>query len=162
MAANCLIGLAVVMGIAQGMLTEVIKGTTTRGVSFTIYARQTDSSVVQHQIAKASLQIDSACLLALNAAGEVQQAAEAGRQLDYVTRARTRGVAGYAASLLREAIDTLASIGGASGFADSSPLQRMGRDAAIATRHVLLATDPALEIYGRAMLGVEGNITPLI
>jgi 3-hydroxy-9,10-secoandrosta-1,3,5(10)-triene-9,17-dione monooxygenase len=44
-AANCLIGLAVVMGIAQGMLSEVIKGTTTRGVSFTDYARQADSSV---------------------------------------------------------------------------------------------------------------------
>jgi hypothetical protein len=26
----------------------------------------------------------------------------------------------------------------------------------------LLATDPSLEIYGRALLGAEGNITPLI
>jgi 3-hydroxy-9,10-secoandrosta-1,3,5(10)-triene-9,17-dione monooxygenase len=73
-----------------------------------------------------------------------------------------RGVAGYAASLLRGATDTLASIGGASGFADSSPLQRMWRDAAIATRHIMLATDPALEVYFRALLGVEGNISPLI
>jgi alkylation response protein AidB-like acyl-CoA dehydrogenase len=71
-------------------------------------------------------------------------------------------VVGYAARLLREAIDALMSIGGASGFAASSPLQRMWRDANIAARHALLATDPALEIYGRALLGVEGNITPAI
>ena len=69
---------------------------------------------------------------------------------------------GFAARRLREAIDALMSIGGASGFAASSPLQRMWRDASIATRHVLLATDPSLEVYGRALLGLEGNITPVI
>jgi len=67
-----------------------------------------------------------------------------------------------AALLIREATDALISVGGASGFADSSPLQRMWRDASIATRHALLATDPSLEIYGRALVGAEGNITPLI
>jgi 3-hydroxy-9,10-secoandrosta-1,3,5(10)-triene-9,17-dione monooxygenase len=38
----------------------------------------------------------------------------------------------------------------------------MWRDANIATRHAFVATEPALEVYGRALLGVEGNITPLI
>ncbi len=82
--------------------------------------------------------------------------------MDYLARARVRGVVGYAASLIREAIDALISIGGASGFADSSPLQRMWRDANIAPSHALLATDPSLEIYGRALVVAEGNITPLI
>ena len=82
--------------------------------------------------------------------------------MDYISRARVRGIVGYAARLIREAIDALMSIGGASGFADSSPLQRMWRDASIATRHALLATDPSLEIYGRALVGAEGNITPFI
>jgi 3-hydroxy-9,10-secoandrosta-1,3,5(10)-triene-9,17-dione monooxygenase len=63
---------------------------------------------------------------------------------------------------LREAVDILASVGGASGFAEASPLQRMWRDINVACRYALLATDPALEIYGRALLGVEGNISPLI
>jgi hypothetical protein len=56
----------------------------------------------------------------------------------------------------------LASIGGASGFAEANPLQRMWRDVNVASRHALLATDPAFEIYGRALLGVEGKITPLV
>ena len=160
--ANALITIAPVIGIAQSILDCVIDGTGKRGITFTTYARQADSSVVQHQIAEAAVKIDSALLLTLRSADEVQDAAVAGRLMDYVARARIRGVVGFAARLLREAIDPLMSIGGASGFADSSPLQRMWRDASIATRHVLLATDASLETYGRALLGVEGNITPII
>ena len=117
---------------------------------------------MQHEIAKAALKIDSAWLQLMHAAAEVEETAAAGKQMDYVARARARGIAGFAAKLIREAIDALASIGGASGFADSSPLQRMWRDASIATRHGIITTDPGLEIYGRALLGVEGNITPFI
>jgi len=160
--AIALIGLSPVIGIAQAMLEKVIEGTRTRGITFTTYTRQADAPVVQHQIAEAALKIDSAWLQTMRAADEVEDTARAGSQMDYLARARVRGVVGYAARLIREAIDALISIGGASGFADSSPLQRMWRDANIATRHALLATDPSLEIYGRALLGVAGNITPLV
>jgi alkylation response protein AidB-like acyl-CoA dehydrogenase len=160
--ANALITIAPVIGIAQSILDCVIDGTGKLGITFTTYVRQADSSVVQHQIAEAAVKIDSALLLTLRSAHEVQDAAVAGTMMDYVARARIRGVVGFAARLLREAIDPLMSIGGASDFADSSPLQRMWRDASVATRHVLLATDPSLETYGRALLGVEGNITPMI
>jgi 3-hydroxy-9,10-secoandrosta-1,3,5(10)-triene-9,17-dione monooxygenase len=160
--ANALITIAPVIGIAQAILECVIDGTSKRGITFTTYTRQADSSVVQHQIAEAAVKIESASLLIMRAAQEVEDSAVAGTSMDYVTRARIRGVVGFAARLLREAVDPLMSIGGTSGFADSSPLQRLWRDASIATRHVLLATDPSLEIYGRALLGVEGNITPII
>jgi alkylation response protein AidB-like acyl-CoA dehydrogenase len=69
---------------------------------------------------------------------------------------------GFASKLLREAIDTLSLIGGVGGFAQSSPIQRMWRDASTALRHALLTSDPSLEIYGRALLGAEGNITPFV
>jgi 3-hydroxy-9,10-secoandrosta-1,3,5(10)-triene-9,17-dione monooxygenase len=159
---NCIICISPVLGIAEAMLEEVIKGTAKRGVSFTIYSRQADSPVIQHQVAEASLKVASARLLAIDAAARVQQVAESGRQMDSQERARVRGAIGYAVGQLREAVDTLASIGGASGFADSSPLQRMWRDVGIATRHGLITTYPALEVYGRAILGVEGSITPLV
>jgi len=161
-AANSLIGVSPVLGIAQAMLEKVIDGTRTRGITFTTYTRQADSAVAQHEIAEAALQIDSAWLLVMRAAAEVEDAAAAGKQMDYVDRARVRGLVGYAAKLLRETVDALASIGGASGFADSSPLQRMWRDANVALRHGLVNNDPGLEIYGRALLGPEGNITPFI
>jgi len=160
--ANTLIGIAPLLGIAQAMLEKVIEGTRTRGISFTTYTRQADAPVVQHQVAEAALKIDSAKLLAMSAADEIEEAASAGNQMEYVARARVRGSVGYGTKLIRGAVDTLASIGGASGFADASPLQRMWRDINIAARHALLATDSNLEIYGRALLGAEGNITPLV
>jgi 3-hydroxy-9,10-secoandrosta-1,3,5(10)-triene-9,17-dione monooxygenase len=161
-AANALIGLGPVMGIAKAMLEKVVSGTRTRAISLTTYTRQADAPVVQHQIAEAALKIDSAWLQAMHAAAEVEELARNGSAMDYLARARTRGLVGFCARLLREAIDVLMSIGGASGFADSSPLQRMWRDASIATRHAVLATDPALEIYGHALVGAEGNISPLV
>jgi len=54
------------------------------------------------------------------------------------------------------------SIGGANAFAEKSPLQRMWREATIATRHALRATESALEIYGHALLGVKGSISPMV
>jgi hypothetical protein len=55
----------------------------------------------------------------------------------------------------------LVSVGGASAFAEASPIQRMWRDVNLASRHAMLATAPDLEIYGRTLLGVPGNITPV-
>jgi 3-hydroxy-9,10-secoandrosta-1,3,5(10)-triene-9,17-dione monooxygenase len=161
-AANTLIGLAPVMGIAKAMLEKVIAGTRTRGITMTTYTRQADAPVVQHQLAEAAVKIDGAWLQAMNAAAEVEDVAGRGAEMDYLARARSRGIVGFSARMLREAIDALMSIGGASGFADSNPLQRMWRDANIATRHVLLATDPSLEIYGRALVGAEGNISAFV
>jgi hypothetical protein len=48
----------------------------------------------------------------LRAVDERHEMAVAGRQLDY--QGRVRGVVGYSVKLLRDAVDTLMSIGGAS------------------------------------------------
>ena len=99
----------------------------------------------------------------MHAAAEVEETAAAGKQMDYVARARARGIAGFAAELIREAIDALASIGGASGFAGFEPAP-----AYVARRQHYCDTAwhhhhrPGLEIYGQALFGVEGNITPFI
>jgi hypothetical protein len=70
-----------------------------------------------------------------------------------VSRALVHGECGYAGKLVREAIDTLVSVCGARAFAEASPIQRMWRDANVASRHGMLATGRNLEIYGRALLG---------
>ncbi len=150
-----------VVGIARSLLEAVIDGTHKRPITFTTYSRQADAAVVQHQMAESALKIDGAWLHTMRAASDMDEAAGSGRQLDYVTRARIRGECGYAAKLVRDAVDALVSVSGASSFAEANPIQRMWRDASVATRHAALATTD-LEIYGRALLGVEGNITPAI
>jgi 3-hydroxy-9,10-secoandrosta-1,3,5(10)-triene-9,17-dione monooxygenase len=161
-AVNALIGIAPILGIAKAMADQVIEGSHNRGITFTTYTRQADAPVIQRELAKVSLQIDSARLLVMNAAAELEEAAVSGKPMDYVARARTRGLVGYASGLIREAVDALASIGGASGFANSNPLQRMWRDASVAARHGVVTTDPGLEIFGRALLGFKDNIAPLV
>jgi 3-hydroxy-9,10-secoandrosta-1,3,5(10)-triene-9,17-dione monooxygenase len=157
-----LILLSPVVGAAKTLLQETVEGTQKRPISYTTYSRQADAAVVQHQMAEAALKIDSASLHWMRAARDIDDAAAAGKSLDYLTRARIRGECGYAAKLVREAVDSLMSVGGGSAFAEAGSIQRMWRDISIACRHGQLSTAPNLEMYGRALLGVEGNITPLI
>jgi alkylation response protein AidB-like acyl-CoA dehydrogenase len=51
---------------------------------------------------------------------------------------------------------------GASTFADASPLQRMWRDSEVASRHAVVHPEISAEIYGRALLGIEGGVSPLV
>jgi alkylation response protein AidB-like acyl-CoA dehydrogenase len=92
--------------------------------------------VVQHRAAEAALTIEGARVQALRAVDAMHEMAVAGRQLD--DQARVCRVVGSSAKLLRDASDTLMSIGGANAFAEKSPLQRRWRDANIATCHALL------------------------
>lgn len=157
-----LILLSPVVGAARALLEQTVEGSRKRPISYTTYSRQADAAVVQHQMADAALKIDSAALHWMRAAGDIDDAAAAGKSLDYLTRARIRGECGYAAKLVREAVDSLMSVGGGSAFAEAASIQRMWRDISTACRHGMLSTAPNLEMYGRALLGVEGNITPLI
>jgi alkylation response protein AidB-like acyl-CoA dehydrogenase len=149
-----------VLGAAEAVLELVSEGTHRRGISYTSYQRQTDSQIVHHQIAEAALKIRGAWLYASCAADEIERLARSGRPMEYLSRARIRGECGLIAKLAREAVDQLVSIAGAASFADTSAVQRWWRDINVATRHPHLAYAHNLELYGRALLGIEGNITP--
>jgi alkylation response protein AidB-like acyl-CoA dehydrogenase len=56
----------------------------------------------------------------------------------------------------------LMSAHGTSSFADSNRMQRFWRDAHVASHHAITEWQVNLEIYGKALLGVQPNITPLI
>ena len=69
---------------------------------------------------------------------------------------------GYVAECVTRAIDILLYAHGAGSFADVSPLQRIWRDSATAARHAVVSPQVSYEVYGKALLGVEDTITPLI
>ena len=114
------------------------------------------------QLAEAAIKIDSAHLHAFRAADDVDVAAANGELLDLVGRARVRMDAAMVAQLCQDAVDLLVSAHGASSFADASKLQRIWRDAHVASRHAITGWAVNLEVYGKALLGVEPNITELI
>lgn len=150
------------LGLARAALKHTIAVAGRRNIPYTIYQREADSPAFQMQIAGAALQIDSAHLHAYRIADEIDAFAIRGQRMDLTTRAHARASAGYVGKLVTESINTLISAYGAGAFADTNPLQRIWRDANTAARHALVLPPVCEEIYGKALLGLDTNITPLI
>ncbi len=152
------------LGLGRAALRYVIEKAPKRGITYTKFERQVDSTAFQLQIAHAATLIDTAHLHAFRAADDIDRAATAGAKLAYLGRTRVRADTAYAITQVTQAIDSLLSAHGASSFADVSPLQRIWRDSNTAARHAV--ADPLVnrEVYGKALLGIpyEENITPLI
>lgn len=152
------------LGLGRAALRFVIEKAPRRGITYTKFERQVDSTAFQLQIARAATLIDTAHLHAFRAADDIDDTAGRGEKMPYLARARVRADTAHAITQIRRAIDDLLSAHGASSFADVSPLQRIWRDSNTAGRHAVI--DPLVnqEVYGKALLGVpyEENITPLI
>jgi 3-hydroxy-9,10-secoandrosta-1,3,5(10)-triene-9,17-dione monooxygenase len=150
------------LGLARAALHDVVEKAPRRAITYTSYERQTDSVAFQMAIAEAAAKVDTAHLHAYRAAADIDDAARAGTYPDLSARARVRMDAGWAARQAREAVDLLISAHGASAFAEASPLQRIWRDLNTASRHAVVNPSVNEEIYGKALLGVQPQITDLI
>jgi 3-hydroxy-9,10-secoandrosta-1,3,5(10)-triene-9,17-dione monooxygenase len=150
------------LGLGRAALQYVIEKAPQRSIAYTSFQKQTDSVAFQLQIAEAAVKIDTAHLLAYRAAADIDEAAARGGYPDNTTRARIRAYAGSAIRHITDAIDILLSAHGAGSFALSSPLQRMWRDSNTAARHAVILPTVSDEVYGKALLGVENTVTPLV
>jgi 3-hydroxy-9,10-secoandrosta-1,3,5(10)-triene-9,17-dione monooxygenase len=150
------------LGLARAARDLCIEKAPKRAISYTSFERQTDSVAFQLEVAKAAMKVDTAHLHAFRAAGDIDAAAARGDKLDYVTRARVRADTGYTVDTVRAAIDGFVSAHGASSFADSSAMQRIWRDANVAGRHAVVSPAVSYEVYGKALLGVENDVTVLV
>jgi len=152
-----------ITGTAQGALEHVLEtlggGKPITGSTYTDVVR---SPSVQLGIAEAASLIDTARLHAYRAAADVEAASIEGRRLDAAARARIRMDNGVVMQRCREAMERLLDIGGAAGFRRSNPLQRFWRDLATGSRHAGVSTSLGREIYGRALLGIEEQVTGVV
>nr|WP_180205975.1 acyl-CoA dehydrogenase family protein [Pseudomonas sp. SbOxS1]NYU06176.1 oxidoreductase [Pseudomonas sp. SbOxS1] len=150
------------LGLGRAALKYVIDNAPRRAIAYTSFEKQTDSVVFQTQIAEAALKIDTAHLRAFRAADEVDEASRQGIKLDAVTRARIRADVGFNNTLITDAINILLSAHGAGSFSEASPMQRWWRDSNTAARHAVALPAVGNELYGKALLGVENTVTPLV
>ena len=150
------------LGMGRAALQYVIEKAPQRSIAYTSFQKQTDSVAFQLQIAEAAVKIDTAHLLAYRAADDIDEAAASGVYPDPVRRARIRAYSGAAIRHITEAIDILLSAHGAGSFALSSPMQRIWRDSNTAARHAVILPIVSDEVYGKALLGVENTVTPLV
>jgi alkylation response protein AidB-like acyl-CoA dehydrogenase len=151
-----------ILGLGRAALEFVRQKAASRTIAYTFFEKQSASVAFQLQIAEAALMIDTAHFHAYRAAEDVDEAAARGVYPDMLTRARVRADTGYVVEKITQAIDKLLFAHGSAGFADASPLQRIWRDAAVASRHAVCLPPIGYELFGKALLGVENTITPLI
>lgn len=150
------------LGLCAKALEFVLEKAPNRGVSFTFYDRQSGSPSFQLAVAAAATEIDTAHLCAYRAAEDIDSVARYGRKLSYLERARVKMDVGKSITAAREAIDTLISAHGAGSFAEASLLQRIWRDQECASRHAVLSPRISAEVYGKALLGIEGGVTAMV
>ena len=150
------------LGAASTALEYVMSKAKTRGITHTTFQRQAESSGFQMLVAEAAMKIDTAYLHALRAADDLDRGAGAGRHPDLTERARVRMDTALTAKYARDAVELLVQAHGTSSLADYNPLQRVWRDVHVASHHAITEWQVNLEVYGRALLGVEPNITHLI
>jgi alkylation response protein AidB-like acyl-CoA dehydrogenase len=150
------------LGLGRRALQLVKEHAAHKPVSYTYYSAQSDSVAFQLQIAEAAMLIDTAHLHAYRAAEDIDSAARRGVYPDELGRARVRADAGWVLDHITKAIDILMSAHGGSSFAETNPLQRIWRDSAVAARDAVTMPIVNYEIYGKALLGRDDQITPLI
>ena len=151
-----------ILGLGRAALEFVRQKANSRTIAYTFFEKQSASVAFQLQVAEAAMMIDTAHFHAYRAADDIDGAAVRGVYPDMLTRARVRADTGYVVEKITQAIDKLLFAHGSAGFADVSPLQRIWRDAAVASRHAVVLPPIGYELLGKALLGVENNITPLI
>ncbi len=150
------------LGMGRKALEIVREKAAKKPISYTFYTAQADSVAFQLQLAQAAMMIDTAHLHAYRAADDIDTAAAAGVFPDELTRTRVRADTGWVLEHITKAIDILLSAHGAASFADVNPLQRIWRDSSVGARHAVVVPMVSYEIYGKALLGRDDQITPLI
>lgn len=150
------------LGLAQAALDHTLATIGKHGISYTFYDEAIKAPSTQFQVAQAAELIDTAALHVFRSAAYIDQAAAEGRPLDVVQRLRVRMDTGYAITRVREALELLLDANGASSFAESNPLQRIWRDSSTAARHAIASPSISAEAYGRALLGIEEQMTPVV
>ena len=150
------------LGLGRAALDFVRSKASQKAISYTFFTAQSQSAAFQLQVAEAALLIDTAHLHAYRAAADIDDAAAVGHYPDLFTRARVRADTGLVAEKITRAVDILVSAHGAGSFATACPLQRVWRDSAVAARHAVVLPQVGYEVFGKALLGVAEQITPLV
>jgi alkylation response protein AidB-like acyl-CoA dehydrogenase len=154
---------APVLGMAKAALDLTLERLSTgKAVSYTFYEDTRQAPSTQLNLAKAATLIDTASLLLDSWADRTVVASWSRSEFGVLERTRFRAHFGYAIDLCRDAMKLLMNVQGASGFAKANPIERVWRDLETASRHGLLSYEMGQEMFSRALLGIDEQISPII
>jgi alkylation response protein AidB-like acyl-CoA dehydrogenase len=145
---------AVVVGIAEGFLSEYFRYTGPRLSRGTVVAEQMG---VQISAGLSAAEVEAASRMYLGAIRETMQTLAKGETVSRHNQLQGKRNAAYAAQLSLRAVQRLFNAAGGRALYASNELQRKFRDAHAAAAHHSLVWDSAAAAYGRYVLGQHGN-----
>lgn len=143
------------LGMGRAALDFVIEKAESKAIAYTGYAKQADSALFQSAVAKASVELQAAELVAAAVADQIYAGVEADNYYPYAERLEMRAKAAWVVETITKMIDNLVTAHGSAGFAESAAIQRIWRDQATASRHGHTLGASGYEAYGKALFGRE-------
>lgn len=145
------------LGMGRAALDFVIAKAESKAIAYTGYEKQADAASFQMAIAKAAVQLNAAELVAADIADQIFEGAARDYYAPYAERIEMRARAGWVVETITNIINDLITAHGSGGFADVSPLQRIWRDQATASRHGHTLSASGYESYGKVLFGREDD-----
>jgi alkylation response protein AidB-like acyl-CoA dehydrogenase len=149
------------LGLGKAAL-EFVVSKVGKGIAYTHFEAQSESTGFQIQIARAATLLETARLHAYRAAERLGEWSEQDHYPNLLERASIRTHVSATLESTNEAINMLLFAHGAGSFAESNPLQRIWRDSNAVARHAFSLPEVNYETYGKALLGIEEQISPLV
>jgi alkylation response protein AidB-like acyl-CoA dehydrogenase len=137
---------APVVAVASAMIDHFIEEAT---------RRKSNQQWLTIELGRSASQIHMAHALLLHDADEVYEAGVNKRDLSLETQARHRADAAIIARTALAAADSLVRALGGSIFRAGHPIERLFRDIHSVATHYRVQPEPACELYGKVLLGVE-------
>ncbi|MFE3329783.1 acyl-CoA dehydrogenase family protein [Streptomyces sp. NPDC059176] len=147
--------IAVYLGMAQAAYELFVERLPGKPISYTNWTEQSEHPLTQILVATASNKISAARALTDTILELLQRHADEGEQPSFEEKAIVRGQCGFALQLLKEAVEALHSISGASALARRSHFQRFYRDIEGLSQHAMMTPPNNLEVQGRVLLGLD-------
>jgi alkylation response protein AidB-like acyl-CoA dehydrogenase len=145
-----------IVGAARGAQLLLVARLADR-VSFGV--KQSERATVQAVLGDVTVAVDVAEMIVRRAAQDVMALAEEGRSGDIAARAAIRARLTHATTTCRDAVRLMLDTAGSSAHDLANPLQRVARDVAMGSAHVVHDPLTTSELYGRTLLGLPPQTT---
>lgn len=146
---------SVLVGLGQAACDLVAAGAINRSVVMSRHPNQAASDTFRSVLGEAVLRIETARLHVAETARAVDAAASAAVLLSGEEQGRLAANVAHAARMVTRAMDDLMYLGGASAFANASPLGQIWRDVNTGARHGVLNPFVNYESVGRGLVETE-------
>lgn len=143
------------LGMGRAVLDFVKEKAESKAIAYTGYAKQADSALFQSAVAKATVDLQAAELMAASVADQIYAGPDSDTYYPYAERLEMRAKAAWVVETITKMIEDLVTAHGSAGFAESALIQRMWRDQATAARHGHTLGASGYESFGKAIFGRE-------